>query len=74
MATKLETGELLRRWRLWAGLTRADLAASIDVTEGAIGHYERCVRFPSMDKLEAMISAIGISRSTFFASPPKGCR
>ena len=58
---KLEIGKRIRKFRLAAGLTQAELAKKIGTTPSAIGMYENGRREPSFDTLEDIAIALGVT-------------
>ena len=58
---KLEIGKRIRKFRLAAGLTQAELAKKIGTTASAIGMYENGRREPSFDTLEDIALALGVT-------------
>ena len=54
-----------------AGLTQAELAAKLGVTQPAIAQLERTDRFPDASRLPAIADALGCSIDALFGrSPP----
>lgn len=55
----------LRRERNW---TQEKLAEKIDMTKQVISHYEKGIRKPSYEALEAIADAFNVDMSTFLTS------
>ena len=54
-----------------AGLSQAELAKKVGVTQGAVAHYEAHGRYPAADKLPAIADALECSIDELFGrSPP----
>lgn len=54
-------GENIRRYRKAQGLSIVGLAEKVDMTEGAIRHYESGIRTPGDEQLEGIAKALGVS-------------
>ena len=52
-------GQRIKKYREKAGMTQEELAEAINVTNGAISLYESDKRGVSLDKLDAIIQALG---------------
>lgn len=53
-------GELLRRFRLDAGMSQTELAETTGVHHGLIGRFERDLQIPNEDQLTAFEQALGL--------------
>jgi transcriptional regulator with XRE-family HTH domain len=53
------TGELLRRYRVEAGKTQADVAMAMGCDASAIAHLEAGRYSPSMDHIDRYVRALG---------------
>lgn len=53
-------GKRIRKFRLEAGMTQAELANAVGTTPSAIGMYENNRREPTFDTLETIASALGV--------------
>ncbi|WP_278439530.1 helix-turn-helix transcriptional regulator [Pseudomonas oryzihabitans] len=49
---------MLKETRKRVGLTQAELAASVGVTQGAIAHYENGRREPGLDECRRILKAL----------------
>lgn len=56
-----ELGDRLRALREDVGLTQAEVAARLGLTDGGYGHFERGRRFPSAAELPWLAAGIGVS-------------
>lgn len=59
----MATGDNTRRYRKAKGLTQAQLADAVDLTEGAIRHYESGIRAVKPELLEEIAKALEVSVS-----------
>ena len=59
-------GERIRRWRLIAGITQADLAARLGVSRPAVCQWESGETEPRQTNLEKVAEACGVSMQTFW--------
>ena len=57
----LQLGKNISALRQQAGLTRKQLAEILDVTEMAVGTYERGIRTPSLDKILQLAELFKVS-------------
>ena len=57
----MATGDNIRRYRKAKGLTQAQLADAVGLTEGAIRHYESGIRAVKPELLEEIANALGVS-------------
>ena len=65
MKANLNFGERLAELRKAKGFTQKDLAANIGSTQRMIAHYENHVKRPSLDKLEGLAKALGLTIDQF---------
>ena len=59
-------GEMIRKQRHQAGLSIEGLALSAGISPNYLGDVERGKKKPSLDTLERLLSALGISLQEFF--------
>lgn len=57
----MSVGENIRRYRKMRGMTQAQLAEAVGLTEGAVRHYESGIRAVKPELLEGMAEALGVS-------------
>ena len=57
----MSVGENIRRYRRLRGMTQAQLAETVDLTEGAVRHYESGIRAVKPELLESISAALGVS-------------
>lgn len=57
----MATGDNIRRYRKAKGLTQAQLADAVGLTEGAIRHYESGIRAVKPELLEEIANALEVS-------------
>ena len=57
----MSVGENIRRYRKSRGMTQAQLAESVGLTEGAVRHYESGIRAVRPELLESIAAALGVS-------------
>ena len=57
----MATGDNIRRYRKAKGLTQAQLADAVGLTEGAIRHYESGIRAVKPELLEEIAKALEVS-------------
>ena len=57
----MATGDNIRRYRKAKGLTQAQLAGAVGLTEGAIRHYESGIRAVRPELLEEIAKALKVS-------------
>lgn len=65
-------GELLRRWRVAAGLTQREAAAMIGVGQPTIAGYERGRAMPPLRRLQSFVDAYGAQAVTDLWLLPPG--
>jgi len=59
----MSVGENIRRYRKSRGMTQAQLAESVGLTEGAVRHYESGIRAVRPELLESIAATLGVSVS-----------
>lgn len=59
----MSVGKNIRRYRKSRGMTQAQLAESVGLTEGAVRHYESGIRAVRPDLLESIAATLGVSVS-----------
>lgn len=59
----MSVGENIRRYRKLRGMTQAQLAESVGLTEGAVRHYESGIRAVRPELLESIAATLGVSVS-----------
>ena len=57
----MSVGEKIRRYRKLRGMTQAQLAEAVGLTEGAVRHYESGIRAVKPELLESIAAALGVS-------------
>lgn len=57
----MSVGENIRRYRKLRGMTQAQLAEAVGLTEGAVRHYESGIRAVKPELLESIAAALGMS-------------
>ena len=57
----MSVGENIRRYRKSRGMTQAQLAEAVGLTEGAVRHYESGIRAVKPELLESISTALGVS-------------
>lgn len=57
----MSVGENIRRYRKLRGMTQAQLAEAVGLTEGAVRHYESGIRAVKPELLESIASALSVS-------------
>ena len=58
----------LKYYRLKNNLTKKELASRVGVSAMSITHYENGDRYPDMDIIKKLASALGVSAIDFIAS------
>ena len=61
-----EFGKNLRYYRKARGITSAKLAEKVGVTEASISNYERGLRYPNYETLEAIADELNVSINALF--------
>jgi transcriptional regulator with XRE-family HTH domain len=61
----------LTRWRDHIGMSQAALAEAAETTPQAIWRYEAGESQPSIQMLERIVGALGISMAEFYGPAPK---
>lgn len=62
----MTTGEKVRNLRLKMGLTQEELAERSDLTKGFISQLENNNTSPSIDTMEGIVAALGLTMAEFF--------
>ena len=57
----MSVGENIRRYRKSRGMTQAQLAEAVGLTEGAVRHYESGIRAVKPELVESIADALGVS-------------
>lgn len=57
----MSVGENIRRYRKLRGMTQAQLAEAVGLTEGAVRHYESGIRAVKPELVESISAALGVS-------------
>ena len=57
----MSVGENIRRYRKLRGMTQAQLAEDVGLTEGAVRHYESGIRAVRPELLESIADTLGVS-------------
>ncbi len=57
----MSVGKNIRRYRKSRGMTQAQLAEAVGLTEGAVRHYESGIRAVKPELLESISAALGVS-------------
>ena len=60
----------LKKIREHAGISQAELAEAIGVTQGAISQYETGRWMPTVDKLKAMAQKLGVTVDELLKEDP----
>lgn len=63
----MDIGEKLKNYRLRMGLTQEELAERSDLTKGFISQLEHDQTSPSLDTLEGILNALGMTFVDFFS-------
>ena len=69
--TKYEVAQRLRDARLAAGLSRSEVAKTINRSIKIIGHWETGYSAPDIETLMMLLDLYGIDANTFFNVEPK---
>lgn len=56
----MSVGESIRQYSKLRGMTQAQLAEAVGLTEGAVRHYESGIRAVKPELLEAIAAALGV--------------
>ena len=70
----MSTGSRIKRYRKAAGLTQKQLAEAIGLGESAVRNYERDVRTPKKEQLDAMAEAMDIAPEALYAIDANNAR
>lgn len=62
----LSVGEMVKKRRIEAGLTQADVAEKLGITESAVGQFERPDANPTVDTLSKLSKVLGCCEADFF--------
>lgn len=62
----MNIGKRIKNYRLMMGLTQEELANRSDVTKGFISQLEHDSTSPSVDTLESIVTALGLTLEEFF--------
>ena len=62
----MDLGSQIRQLRTSQGITQAELAFRIGVAPPLLCQWERNVKTPRLDNLEAVVNALGLRLSEFF--------
>ncbi|MGN0059043.1 MAG: helix-turn-helix domain-containing protein [Coriobacteriales bacterium] len=62
----MSTGSRIKRYRKAAGLTQKQLGEAIGLGESAVRNYERDIRTPKKDQLDAMAEAMDIAPEALY--------
>jgi transcriptional regulator with XRE-family HTH domain len=57
----MQFGSHLRKLRKAKGLTQAELAEKIGITQSVVAAYERGAKKPEMDRIPALAKALGVT-------------
>lgn len=57
----MSIGENIRRYRKLRGMTQAQLAEAVGLTEGAVRHYESGIRAVKPELIESIAASLGVS-------------
>ena len=57
----MSVGENISRYRKSRGMTQAQLAEAVGLTEGAVRHYESGIRAVKPELIESIAAALGVS-------------
>jgi transcriptional regulator with XRE-family HTH domain len=67
---EMDTATRILKWREFAGLSRAELAKTVDVSLQAVKYWENGAHPPTLANLEKIVSACGISMGEFWGPIP----
>ncbi len=67
-----KTAQQIKTYRLRYGLSQEALAHSAGLNPAFLGHIERCLKCPSVDTLNKIASALGLSLSELLDFEEKG--
>lgn len=56
-------GEYLKKYRIQHGLTQAELAEKLDMSQNAVSQYERGTRTPPISRIAGIAEILGCSLS-----------
>lgn len=62
----MSTGSRIKRYRKAAGMTQKQLGEAIGLGESAVRNYERDIRTPKKDQLDAMAEAMDIAPEALY--------
>lgn len=65
----MEFKDILKKRRLQAGLTQAELAELAGVTESSISYYESGARVPIVKTADKLAKALGCTLNDLFIEP-----
>lgn len=57
---RFDIGQKIREARIGKGMTQADLAEALDVSQGAVGQWEQGITVPKFRNLVALSELFGI--------------
>lgn len=70
----MDIGKRIASWRKARGLTQHELASAVGVTAAAVYQWEGTGKSkvrPSLEKLELVVGALGITMERFYGRVPK---
>jgi transcriptional regulator with XRE-family HTH domain len=66
---KFKIGGNVRKWRMLQGIKQKELAARLNMSEGAVSNIENDISAPTIHHVENIASALGISISILLMDP-----
>lgn len=64
-------GKRIEWWRLETGLSKAETARRVEVSDVAVSYWETGDTSPTQAHLAKFCEVVGITQAEFWASPPK---
>ena len=69
---KMKIGRRIARWRTLRGLTQRQFADVLGLSQPAVNHWEAGNANPTVEHLEKIAKALGVSMQDFFGEVPRG--
>lgn len=66
---KFKIGSNVRKWRIIQGLKQKDMAFKLNLSEAAVSNIENDISVPTLDHVEDIAEALGISISILLLDP-----
>jgi transcriptional regulator with XRE-family HTH domain len=67
----MNVGLRIAMWRKWKGWTQHQLADAVEFTNAAVYQWETGRTTPSLESLQKIVDALGISMERFYGRVPK---